>query len=127
MASTYEKLDEGIKAGKLRVTLGEESHDDLANVIVEAWSNPEYKKRLLTIPSGSPKDYAISGVDRTRTKNALEEKGIVLDEPIVLTVRQFATYKMTSKTEIVFPLPEPRGKKSRADALKKMEEHSLGV
>lgn len=127
MASTYEKLDDGIKAGKLRVTLGEELHDDLANVIVEAWSNPEYKKRLLTIPSGSPKGYTISGVDRTRTKNALEEKGIVLDEPIVLTVRQFATYKMTSKTEIVFPLPQPRGKKSRADALKKMEEHSLGV
>jgi len=127
MTSTYEKLDEGIKAGKLRVTLGEESHDDLANVIVEAWSNPEYKKRLLTIPSGSPKDYKISGADRTRTKKALEEMGIFLDEPIVLTVRQFATYKMTSKTEIVFPLPEPLGKKSRAEALKKMEEHALGV
>jgi hypothetical protein len=65
MASTYEKLDEGIKAGKLRVTLGEESHDDLANVIVEAWSNPEYKKRLLTIPSGSPKDYALSWMNRS--------------------------------------------------------------
>jgi hypothetical protein len=127
MPSTYEKLDEGIKAGKLRVTLGEESHGDLANVIVEAWSNPEYKKRLLTIPSGSPKDYTISVPDRTRTKNALEEMGIFLDEPVVLTIRQFATYKMTSKTEVVFPLPEPRGKKSRADALKKMEEHALGV
>lgn len=127
MTSAYEKLDEGIKAGKLRVTLGEELHEDLANVIVEAWSNPEYKKRLLTISSGSPKDFKISGADRTRTKKALEEMGIFLDEPIVLTVRQFATYKMTSKTEIVFPLPEPRGKKSRADALKKMEEHALGV
>jgi hypothetical protein len=127
MPSTYEKLDEGIRAGKLRVTLGEESHGDLANVIVEAWSNPDFKKRLLTIPSGSPKDYRISGADRTRTKNALEEMGIILDEPIVLTVKQFATYKMTSKTEVVLPLPEPRGKKTRADALKKMEEHALGV
>ena len=120
MTSTY---DEGIRAGKLRLTVGDELHPDLANVIVEAWSNAEYKKRLLTIPSGSPKDYEISGADRTRTKKALEEKGIFLDEPIVLTVRQFATYKMTSQTEIVFPLPEHRGKKSRADALKKMAEN----
>ena len=127
MPSIYENLDEGIKTGKLRVTLGEESHGDLANVIVEAWSNLDYKTRLLTIPSGSPTDYRISGADRARTKKALEEMGIVLDEPVVLTVKQFATYKMTSKTEVVFPLPEPRGKKTRADALKKMEEHALGV
>jgi hypothetical protein len=65
MTSAYEKIDDGIKAGKLRVTVGDELHHDLANVIVEAWSNPEYKKRLLTIPSGSPKDYVIQAADRT--------------------------------------------------------------
>jgi hypothetical protein len=127
MTSPYDNLVEGIRERKLRVTLGDELHAGIANVIVEAWSKPSYKKRLLTIPPGSPKNYRISEADRARTKEALREMGISLDEPVVLTVRQFATYKMTSQTEIVFPLPQPRGKKSRSDALKTMEEHAMGV
>jgi len=114
-----------LAAGRVRLTVSDEEHEHLAQMLVKAWSDSDYKSRLLTFSAGAEK---ISKKDRDRTKKALKEVEISLGNAVVLTPQQFASYKMASNTEVVFVLPEPTGSgHTLADAKEAMVVHSMGV
>jgi hypothetical protein len=84
-------------------------NDALAQAIVKAWTDQSYRDELLTF---SDKDNwnkmsaAALAAKIRKTSEALEKVDVFLDNPVVLTAKQFATYK-SSKDEVVFVLPEP--------------------
>jgi hypothetical protein len=136
-ASPYEKLNEAISKRRVRVVPAARDHEQLAEAIVRAWSEEAYKERLLTFPSGSS-ETKISNKDRAQTGAALKEFGIDLGNPVVvLTEKQFAefvevesgnrSYRGISKTDVIFVLPEPVGKKRINEVKEAMLLHSLGV
>jgi hypothetical protein len=85
-------------------------NDALAQAIIRAWTDQTYRDDLLTF---SDKDNwnrmsaAARAAKIRKTSEALEKVDVFLDNPVVLTAKQFATYKSSSKDEIVFILPEP--------------------
>jgi hypothetical protein len=95
-------------------------NDNLAQVIVAAWSNDTIKDDLLTF--GTDKS---TGKDNPtvwshypgqrdamllKTSEILEQYEIYLDKPVVLTVGQYKDYKAEAG-EVVFVLPNILGKK----------------
>ena len=126
--SPAQKMAQAISKGTLRVAPGRALHEPLAKVIAKAWSDPDYRTRLLTIPHGAHDGYKITDDDRARTKKALKEMNIVLSDPVVLTPSQFATYEMASTTEVVFPLPDHHGGlASMHEVNAAMDDSLLGV
>lgn len=98
--------------------------DNVAEVILYAWSNPPYRRDLLTYPlqKGETEDQA-----RQRTKNKLFERGIDISQPVVLTRAEFLAYAPRAD-EVVLLLPDPFGKgTSLNDAKHAMVFHCLGV
>jgi hypothetical protein len=72
-----------------------EDVNNLANAIIRAWNDDSYRNRLLT------RDYVTP-------RSALEEVGVKVDEPVVLTFSEYnAGYTMRKLSEIVYVLPDP--------------------
>lgn len=85
-------------------------NDALAEAIVRAWTDRTYRDELLTF--GEKDDWkkmsaAARAAKIRKTSEALEKVDVFLDNPVVLTAEQFATYKSSSKDQVVFVLPEP--------------------
>ena len=69
--------------------------DALAQMIVEAWANENFKARLL---------------DRKNAKELLAARGFFLENPVVITEDQYYNdYIMENKNEVVFVLPQKPG------------------
>jgi hypothetical protein len=115
---------------KTRIVPGTMEHELLAAAIVRAWRDQSYKQALLTFPDGwegmssQQRDERIDG-----TRKALEQQGVSLNKPVVLTTSQFPNYEMEAPDEIVFVLPEEpgSGSKTQTDAEDAMNVVSLGV
>jgi hypothetical protein len=110
-------------------------NENLAQVIARAWSDASFKEKLLTFSLGTRKaDWKkISPQARAamlrKTGEALGEFDVLIDNAVVLTVEQYASYKM-NETEVVFVLPEPLSKqahRSLATARVAMALHCCGV
>jgi hypothetical protein len=89
-------------------------NDSLAMAIVRAWSDPEYKRRLLTFPEKDEADWSkIKDPARRemirKSSKALAEVDVFLEMPVVLTSEQYDDYKPKAKKEVVFVLPDPIG------------------
>ena len=79
--------------GKDRVVDFSYTSDALAEMIVEAWTKPEYRSRLL---------------NKANAKELLAQRGFYLENPVVITEDQFNRhYKQEDDNEIVFVLPDP--------------------
>jgi hypothetical protein len=84
-------------------------NDALAAAIVKAWSDEDFKARLLSGPKAGKK---------ASTKAALEEMGVSLDDVVVLLPEEHEAFvranQRTKKGQgpIVFVLPHPIGKPS---------------
>jgi len=100
--------------------------DNVAKIIVRAWSDPGYKKRLLTVPGhhGESEEQA-----RERTRAALAEEGINIAEAslVVLNEQEFESYT-AKEGEDVLALPEPIGAgRSLKEAKEALVLHCWGV
>ena len=105
-------------------------NDALAQAIVRAWSEPHFRDKLLTFPEKDAKaiwDKRNSAeYEKTieRSRESLESVGVYLTSPVVLTQKQYQTYKKKHDDEVVFVLPDApiqdEGKKSLATARVKM-------
>jgi hypothetical protein len=65
-------------------------NDKLAEIIARAWSNSEYRDRLLN-----------------DTANQLKQAGIFVDNPIVVTEKDFKKKGFQKDQHTVFVLPDP--------------------
>jgi hypothetical protein len=85
-------------------------NDALAQAIVKAWTDQRYRDDLLTFgdkDNWNKMSPAARAAKIRKTSEALEKVDVFLDSPVVLTAKQFAIYKSSSKDEVVFVLPEP--------------------
>jgi hypothetical protein len=92
-------------------------NDALAAVIVQAWSDPGFKARLL------------SGADlsnKSSTRTALEEMGISLTDVVVLSQGEYEEYT-PAKGQVVFVLPDAIGKPSMETARIAMASTVAGI
>jgi hypothetical protein len=80
-------------------------NEALANAIVKAWSDDEFRTRLLTFPGSDMRN-----PNYQSTRDALSEVGVNIDKlvPVVLTPQQYATYRRRAN-QIIFVLPDPLG------------------
>jgi hypothetical protein len=80
-------------------------NEALANAIVKAWSDQEYRRRLLTFPGDNMRN-----PNHQSTRAALSEMGVTIEtmDPVVLTPQQYATYRRRAN-QIIFVLPDPLG------------------
>jgi hypothetical protein len=96
-----------IRADDDRVAVADFSYqnDDLAKMIVEAWVNPDFRRRLL---------------QRNEAQALLAERGIHLRHPVVIEERTYNenTHTLQFDDEVVFVLPDPE----RVDI---RQQHSL--
>jgi hypothetical protein len=92
-------------------------NDTLAAVIVKAWSDNAFEARLL---SGA------NLTNQASTKTALEEMGISLDDVVVLSEADFATYTPTAG-QTVFVMPRRIGKASMEVARIAMASTCCGI
>jgi hypothetical protein len=98
--------------------------DNVADVILHAWSNNAYRTNLLTYPLQKGETEAQA---RERTKKQLSDRGIDISRPVVLTQAEFLAYAPKAE-EVVLILPEPFGKgTSLNDAKHAMVFHCAGV
>lgn len=68
--------------------------EPLAQMIVDAWVNKEFKEKLLK---------------KENAKALLEKRGFYLDNPVVISEEQYYKhYKQDNDNEIVFVLPDER-------------------
>ncbi|MEK6209469.1 MAG: hypothetical protein AABM64_03710 [Pseudomonadota bacterium] len=97
------------KSGKPINPVSYHPNQNLALAIVRAWRESKYRDRLLTYSSLTTQAQwaAKSAPNFSRTKDALKEVGIFLDEPVVLTPSQFAWGYQKVADEVVFVLPDP--------------------
>lgn len=66
--------------------------DSLAQMIVDAWVDQNFKAKLL---------------DRNNAKRLLEQRGFYLENPVVITEDQYNNhYKMKDANEVIFVLPD---------------------
>ncbi len=93
-------------------------NDALAAVIVQAWSDPGFKARLLSGASLS---------NKASTKTALEEMGISLTDVVVLSPGEYEAYTRATKGQTVFVLPDPIGKPSMETARIAMASTCAGI
>jgi len=91
-------------------------NETLAKIIVKAWTDDDFKKRLLTFDEGTLPDWrgAVAATRLGFTRQALEDSDIWLDKPIVLTEDQLASFSedqlatfIAHNGEFVFVLPDP--------------------
>lgn len=107
-------------------------NDNLAEAIVRAWSDPSYRKNLLTFGDDNAANWEAYPNQRQsmlrKTSQALEEVGIFLNNAVVLTPgRQYDTYAKQDE-EIVFVLPDIPGRTpSLATARIAMAVHIDGI
>jgi hypothetical protein len=98
--------------------------DNVAKVIVLAWTKKGFKEDLLTYPLHAGETDAQA---RARTKKKLFDNKIDVQKPVVLAAEAFKTYQ-PHKDEVVLILPEPIGAgKALRDAKEVMLLHCLGV
>jgi hypothetical protein len=106
-------------------------NDDLAQAIVMAWLDETFKEELLTFGDGKLAAWSDYPGQRQamllKTSKTLEQVGVFLNSPVVLTEKQYADYK-AGPGEIVFVLPEPLGQKpSLPTARIAMKMHPCGI
>jgi hypothetical protein len=87
---------------------------NLVAAIIRAWTDPDFRDQLLTYPGVVP---AATGwkpagtptaAHYARVEAALEQMGVSLNKPVVLTVAQHAHgYMKGDDSEVVFVLPDP--------------------
>lgn len=85
-------------------------NEDLVKVIVKAWTNDVFKKKLLTYPDKDDeaeweKRAKVKEEQFARVRAALEAFGIQVNNPIVLTCRQFEMGYIMAGNEELFVLP----------------------
>lgn len=80
-------------------------NEALANAIVKAWTDDEFRRRLLTYPGSDMRN-----PNYQSTRDALSEMGVNIHrmDPVVLTTQQYATYRRRAN-QIIFVLPDPLG------------------
>lgn len=85
-------------------------NEDLVKVIVNAWTDDVFKKKLLTYPDKDDaaawtKRAKVEEVQFARVRAALNTFGIQVNNPIVLTCRQFEMGYTMAGNEELFVLP----------------------
>ena len=82
-------------------------NDGLVDVIIRAWQNNNFKKKLLSFDSDSDASDVTKDPQYPRTKRRLELVGqVFVDQPVVITEDQYkAGYVKRDNAEIVFVLP----------------------
>jgi hypothetical protein len=81
-------------------------NETLASAIVRAWSDEDFRNRLLTYPTNN-----MRAPNYENTRGALREIGVGIDNPmipVVLTPQQYVSYRRRAN-QIIFVLPDPLG------------------
>ena len=79
----------------------------LAEAIVRAWKEPDYRAALLTFDDTYTLGQQPSPLQYAKTKAALSQFQIHLSKPVVLTPQQYAIGYQKVEDEVVFVLPNP--------------------
>lgn len=122
----------GSAGASSRVGVSYFPNDNLAEAIVRAWSDPSYRKDLLTFGDDNAANWEAYPNQRKsmlrKTSLALEEVGVFLNNAVVLTPgTQYDTY-VKQDEEIVFVLPSQPGRTpSLATARVEMAIHIDGI
>jgi hypothetical protein len=86
-------------------------NEALALAIVRAWSEPNYKSRLLSFSETEHGNFA--NPNHTNSSAALAEVGVYIGEPVILTEKQYPEYLNFVKggpiPKALFVLPETLG------------------
>lgn len=109
-------------------------NDHLANAIVRAWTDKPYRDALLTYPKlNSATGWKKRGKPNyKKTSKALEEMGVHVNNPVVLTHAQYEWgYEKAKDHDVVYVLPDPPAKRhamySHQTAKTQMQFHPMGM